>query len=72
MVNHFLIAFHIGNLREHTEKESSLLFTDPKTAKEWNYEKNGRLKPENFTANSNKKVWWKCKKRTRMASDNQS
>ena len=29
--------------------------------KEWNYEKNGDLKPENFMPNSNKKVWWKCK-----------
>ncbi|MCR4719209.1 MAG: zinc-ribbon domain-containing protein, partial [Firmicutes bacterium] len=27
---------------------------------EWNYEKNGNFKPENFTSNSNKKVWWKC------------
>ena len=29
--------------------------------KEWNYEKNGDLKPEIFMPNSNKKVWWKCK-----------
>ena len=29
---------------------------------EWNYEKNGVLKPENFTVNSGKKVWWKCGK----------
>ena len=27
--------------------------------KEWNYENNGDLKPENFMPNSNKKVWWK-------------
>ena len=31
-------------------------------AKEWNYEKNGNLKPEDFTASSGKKVWWKCSK----------
>ena len=31
-------------------------------AKEWDYEKNVNLKPENFTANSGKKVWWKCRK----------
>lgn len=28
---------------------------------EWNYERNGSLKPEMFSAGSNKKVWWKCK-----------
>ena len=33
---------------------------NPKLAKEWNYEKNGNLKPENFTASSGQKVWWKC------------
>ncbi len=52
----------IENLREHTEKESSLLFSSPEIAKEWNYERNGNLKPEHFAANSNKKVWWKCSK----------
>ena len=30
-------------------------------AEEWNYEKNGTLKPEYFSVNSHKKVWWKCK-----------
>lgn len=34
----------------------------PDIAKEWNYEKNGALKPEDFMANSNKTVWWKCSK----------
>ena len=41
----------IENLREYTEK-----------ANEWNYEKNGSLKPEYILANSSKKVWWKCSK----------
>ena len=50
----------IENLREHTEKESSIAFSNPEIAKEWNYEKNNNLKPDNFTANSGKKVWWKC------------
>jgi hypothetical protein len=35
---------------------------NPDLAKEWNWEKNGDLKPENVTANSGKKVWWKCSK----------
>ena len=29
-------------------------------AKEWNYEKNGNLRPEHFAPSSHKKVWWKC------------
>ena len=53
-------AIAIENLREYTEKEISLLFSNPTLAKEWNYEKNGNLKPENFAANSGKKTWWKC------------
>ena len=52
----------IENLREYTEKETSLLFSNPEIAKEWNCEKNGNLKPEHFAANSHKKVWWKCSK----------
>ena len=28
---------------------------------EWNYEKNGKLVPEQFTSKSQFKVWWKCK-----------
>ena len=52
----------IESLREHTEKERSILFLNPKIESEWNYEKNNDLKPEHFAANSNKKVWWKCSK----------
>ena len=33
----------------------------PNIAKEWNYEKNHGLLPENFVSGSGKKVWWKCK-----------
>ena len=50
----------IENLREYTEKENSLFYSNPEVAKEWNYERNGKLKPESFPINSNKKVWWKC------------
>lgn len=52
----------IENLREYTEKENSILFSNPQIANEWNYKKNGNLKPEHFVANSSKKVWWKCQK----------
>ena len=55
-------SIDIENLREYTEKDNSLLFSNPEIANEWNYEKNGNLKPEYFAANSGKKVWWKCSK----------
>jgi hypothetical protein len=34
--------------------------TSPETAKEWDFDKNGKLQPEQFTVGSNAKVWWKC------------
>lgn len=42
--------------------ENDLQTVNPALVKEWNYEKNDDLKPEEFTANSNKDVWWKCSK----------
>jgi len=42
---------------------NDLATRNPSLVKEWDYEKNSDLKPENFTANSGRKVWWKCKKR---------
>ena len=55
-------AIAIDNLREYTEKENSILNTNPTLTSEWNYDKNGDLRPEHFMANSGKKVWWKCSK----------
>ena len=52
----------IESLREHIEKEESLLFANPQIAIEWNYERNGTLRPEFFLPNSQKNVWWKCDK----------
>jgi len=34
----------------------------PDLAKQWNYEKNGDLKPSSISVGSSKKVWWKCEK----------
>ena len=31
-----------------------------KLLSEWNYEKNGSIKPDSITHGSTKKVWWKC------------
>lgn len=42
------------------KKKGSLLSNFPELAKEWNYEKNGDLKPENLTCGNKKVVWWKC------------
>ena len=41
---------------------NDLATTNPSLAKEWNYEKNGDLKPTDLTEGSSKKVWWKCEK----------
>ncbi|WP_176757347.1 zinc-ribbon domain-containing protein [Butyrivibrio sp. INlla14] len=41
---------------------NDLTTTHPELAKEWNYEKNGSLRPTNVTFGSRKKVWWKCEK----------
>ena len=36
------------------------MFSNPFLASQWNYEKNGKLKPEHFLTSSAKKVWWIC------------
>ena len=41
---------------------NDLQTVNPSLANEWNYAKNGNLKPENFVRSSGKKVWWKCDK----------
>lgn len=40
---------------------NDLATTKPNLAEEWDYEKNGDLKPEDVTEGSNKKVWWLLK-----------
>lgn len=40
--------------------ERNLFVTYPEIADQWNYDKNGSLKPEDFSPSSSKKVWWKC------------
>lgn len=52
----------IENMREYAEKDKSVLFANPELAKEWNFEKNRKLKPEQMLPNSNKRVWWRCGK----------
>ncbi len=43
-------------------KDNCLQTINPVLAKEWHPIKNGNLKPKHVTPNSNKRVWWKCKK----------
>ena len=43
-------------------KDNNLLFLFPDIAKLWHPTKNGKLKPEDVTKGSHKKVWWKCPK----------
>ncbi len=50
----------INNTIDFYEKQKSL--TDERLIREWNYEKNGNLKPEHVTTNSGRKVWWRCEK----------
>ena len=40
---------------------NDLATLNPELAKEWNYEKNGKLLPSLVGVGSTKKVWWKCK-----------
>ena len=41
---------------------NDLATTCPEIAKEWNYDKNGSLTPQDVTKGSETKVWWKCEK----------
>jgi len=43
-------------------KDNCLQTINPKLAKEWHPSKNGKLTPRNVFPNTNKKVWWMCKK----------
>jgi hypothetical protein len=41
-------------------QENNLLKYNPRLCEQWDYEKNGDLKPENFVPGSSQKVWWNC------------
>lgn len=54
----------VQQLKRQTEleKRGSLLKNSPELAKEWDYERNGTLLPEQIFSNSSSKVWWICPK----------
>lgn len=40
--------------------ETDLVTLSPEIAGQWDYEKNGDIRPETVSASSHAKVWWKC------------
>ena len=42
--------------------EKSILKTHPELSKEWDYDKNYPLRPENFSYGSGNNLWWLCPK----------
>ena len=49
-------------MRKKLSRDYNLAVLYPEIAKEWHPTKNGDLKPSNLLPQSNKKVWWICKK----------
>lgn len=47
---------------KYTLKEESLGNTSPKLMTEWDWELNKQIDPYTLSNNSEKKVWWRCKK----------
>ncbi len=41
--------------------ENDLQTTNPSLLNEWDYDKNGKLKPTDVKAGSHRLIWWKCK-----------
>ena len=46
--------------RVAVEGVNDLATTHPEIAAEWDYERNGELKPIDVVAGSSKRVWWRC------------
>lgn len=51
----------IGRNQFPLTDKNRLSVVNPEFSKEWNYEKNYPLMPEEIGYSSNKSVWWKCK-----------
>lgn len=49
-----------SNRTGRASKGKSLADKHPKLASQWDFEKNGTLRPEQFTPGSTRRVWWKC------------
>jgi hypothetical protein len=51
---------------KRASQENNLRLLFPEIAKEWHPTLNGKLRPEDVTYASNKKIWWLCKKNMNM------
>ena len=67
--NHLSGNFVVDILRDKSEIENYLTDVQnslgklrPDLAEEWDFSKNGQLRPEMFSLHSNELIWWKCKK----------
>lgn len=47
--------------KEKKKLGNSIISMNPVLLNEWDYTKNGDLKPEEISTSSPKRVWWKCK-----------
>lgn len=52
---------HIHEQLTRTKRSNSIAECSPQLLEEWDWEKNGILKPDMVAKSSNRKVWWKCK-----------
>lgn len=43
-----------------SDRVANVIINYPELMKDWNYDKNGNLKPENTFAGSGRIIWWKC------------
>ena len=59
ILNKSLCPLCSGN---RVSEQVSLRSLKPALSTEWNHKRNGKLKPSDVHAYSNKKVWWKCPK----------
>lgn len=55
--------YKIHELVTTEREENNLELLYPDVAKQWNYSKNGNLKPSMFAPGSNTYIWWICEKK---------
>lgn len=53
----------VGNYSKRCDdiESNNITITHPHLLEDWDYEKNGDLKPERLTRGSSVRAWWKCK-----------
>ena len=61
-VSKYVDKIQVGQyLKRIPAYEGSLAALHPEVCEDWDYEKNGELRPEYFTESSQERVWWICK-----------